>query len=185
MIPRHQEQAVVESLGDTPVVLLIGPRQVGKSTLAHHLAPRMGAATILSLDDPAIRAAAQADPNGFIARLERPAVIDEVQRVPDLLYGIKETVDRIRLTGGSADGSFLMTGSTSIWDTLRAPESLAGRIERIHMWPLSQGEVARRRERFIDSLFDDDPPRVSTESSRGTIAEMVVRGGYPEVQDRT
>lgn len=186
MIERHQEQAVVEALQDTPAVLLVGPRQVGKSTLAHQLQPKMKAATIVSLDDAAIRNAAQADPNGFIAGLELPAVIDEVQRVPDLLYGIKDTVDRIRLSGNSADGSFLLTGSASIWDTLAAPESLAGRIERIPIAPFTRGELTGRRERFIDSLFDGHAPSLSTaDSDRLAIAEMVVRGGYPEVQARS
>jgi predicted AAA+ superfamily ATPase len=186
MIPRHLQTATLEALKDTPVVLLVGPRQVGKSTLAHHLASQLGVAQTVSLDDPATRASAHADPSGFVAGLGRPAVIDEIQRVPDLLYGIKEAVDRIRLVGEAAAGSFLLTGSASIWDTLRAPESLAGRIERIHMWPFSQGELAGRRERFIDALFDNDPPRVSAAAhSRAEIAQMVVRGGYPEVQNRT
>jgi uncharacterized protein len=186
MIQRHQEEAALEALKDTPVVLLVGARQVGKSTLAHRLASKLGAVQAVSLDDPATRSAARADPSGFVTSLGRPSVIDEVQRVPELLYGIKETVDKIRLAGETAAGSFLLTGSASIWDTLRAPDSLAGRIERIHMWPFSQGELAGRREQFIDALFDNDPPRISAAvQSRAEIAQMVVRGGYPEVQDRT
>jgi predicted AAA+ superfamily ATPase len=186
MIARHQEQTAIEALRDTPVVLLVGPRQVGKSTLAQRLSPDMGATAVESLDDPATRAAAREDPSGFVAGLDLPVVIDEVQRVPELMYGIKAAVDRIRLAGKSADGSFLLTGSASIWDTVQNPESLAGRIERVGMWPFSQGEIAGRRERFIDALFDNDPPRVSaTDVGRAEIGEIVVRGGYPEVQNRT
>ncbi len=208
MVERHQTKTALEALQDTPAVLLVGPRQVGKSTLAHQLLPTMNAASTVSLDDSAIRNAAQADPNGFIAALELPAMIDEVQRVPDLLYGIKETVDRIRLAGGSAGGSFLLTGSASIWDTLSAPESLAGRIERIPIAPFTQGELAGRRERFIDSLFEGGLPNFSPPAGerlphssppagerlpnpsppagdRRALAELIVRGGYPEVQERS
>ncbi|HEY5262254.1 MAG TPA: ATP-binding protein [Solirubrobacteraceae bacterium] len=185
MINRNQEQTALEALHDTPVVLLVGPRQVGKSTLAQQLASAMRARTVQSLDDPATRAAAREDPNGFVAGLRLPAVLDEVQRVPDLMYGIKTAVDGIRLAGDSADGSFLLTGSASIWDTIENPESLAGRIERVAMWPFSQGELAGRREHFIDALFDGDPPHAPTiQLSRAEVGEIVVRGGYPEVQGR-
>jgi uncharacterized protein len=186
MIPRHQETAAMEALRDTPVVLLVGARQVGKSTLAQAVGAKIGARTVESLDDPATRAAATEDPTGFINGLELPAVIDEAQRAPELMLAIKLAVDRIRLSGHSDAGSFLLTGSTSIWDTLRNPESLAGRIERVEMWPLSQGEIAGQRERFIDALFEDDPPRVqASDLSRAGIAEIVVRGGYPEVLGRS
>jgi predicted AAA+ superfamily ATPase len=185
MIHRHQEQTAIEALRDTPVVLLVGPRQVGKSTLAQHLAAGTGARTVLSLDDPATRSAAADDPNGFVGRLELPAVIDEVQRAPELMYGIKSAVDRVRLAGNTAAGSFLLTGSASVWDTLENPESLAGRIERVPMWPFSQGELVGQRERFIDALFDNDPPHISNCGlDREGIAKIVVRGGYPDVQGR-
>ncbi len=186
VIARNQEQQVQAALADTPVVMLTGARQVGKSTLGEQMAARMRA-QVVSLDDPATRSAAREDPSGFIGRLHLPAMIDEVQRAPELVYSIKQTVDRLRLGGERAAGSFLLTGSASTWDTLESPESLAGRIERVELWPFSQGEIAGRREHFIDALFDGDPPSYEGDLplSRAQIAKLVVRGGYPEAQARS
>ncbi len=186
MIARNQELQVQEALADTPVVMLTGARQVGKSTLGEQMAARMQA-QVVSLDDPAIRSAAQEDPSGFIGRLRLPAMIDEVQRAPELVYSIKQAVDRLRLAGARAAGSFLLTGSASTWDTLESPESLAGRIERVELWPFSQGEIVGRRERFIDALFGGEPTGAESDVplSRAEIAKLVVRGGYPEAQGRS
>ena len=139
-----------------------------------------------TLDDVPTRAAALSDPSGFVRDLALPAVLDEVQRAPELLYGIKQAIDERRLAGETVAGSFLLTGSTGIWDTLASPESLAGRIERVWLWPLSQGELAGRRERFIDALFDGEPPRPSDVApGREPIARAVVLGGFPEIRDRS
>lgn len=186
VIARHQEKHVQEALADTPVVMLTGARQVGKSTLGERLASRVKA-QVVSLDDLSTRSAAQEDPSGFVGRLSLPAMIDEVQRAPELVYAIKQTVDRLRLSGADAAGSFLLTGSASTWDTLESPESLAGRIERVELWPFSQGEIVGRRERFIDALFDGDPPTIGSDEhlNRTEIAKVVVRGGYPEAQGRS
>lgn len=185
-VERHQAARVVEALADTPAVLVTGPRQVGKSTLAHELGLQHGAVSEATLDDVPTRAAALGDPSGFVRDLALPAVLDEVQRAPELLYGIKQAIDERRLAGETVAGSFLLTGSTGIWDTLASPESLAGRIERVRLWPLSQGELTGRRERFIDALFDGEPPRPSDVApGREPIARAVVLGGFPEIRDRS
>jgi hypothetical protein len=186
MVERHQTARVLEALEDTPAVMVAGPRQVGKSTLAHAVATRFGSGSAVTLDNVPTRNAAIADPDGFVRGLKLPATIDELQRAPDLLYGIKQVIDERRLAGQPVHGSFLLTGSTGIWDTLASPESLAGRIERVRMWPFSQGELAGRRESFIDALFADDPPRLTDAPlGREPIARAVVLGGFPEVQERS
>jgi uncharacterized protein len=186
MVERNQTERVLEAFRDTPAVLIAGPRQVGKSTLAHQLGRNVGAASIVTLDDLPTRGAATRDPGGFVRGLSLPAVIDELQRAPDLLYGIKQAIDERRLAGARAAGSFLLTGSSGIWDTLAAPESLAGRIEHVRLWPFSQGELAGRRERFVDSLFAGAPPELAgAPAGREPIAKAVVIGGFPEVQERS
>lgn len=121
MIRRHATRCLLDALRDTPVVHLQGARQTGKSTLAQSIAAGQPPRTYLTLDTAAVRAAAQADPEGFIAGLDGPAVIDEVQRAPALALAIKATVDADRRAG-----QFLLTGSAGILSLPRLAESLAG-----------------------------------------------------------
>lgn len=80
---------------------------------------------------------------------------------------------------------FVLAGSVGIWDTLDAPNSLAGSIERVRLWEPSQGELHDRRVGFIDALFDGQPPPVTAAPGRSEIADAVVRGGFPEVLRRS
>ena len=93
LIPRHARRRIEEALDDTRVVVLLGARQVGKSTLASEIAAARGASAPITFDDATARAAGAADPTGYVASLPRPAFLDEVQRVPDILLAIKEAVD--------------------------------------------------------------------------------------------
>lgn len=164
--------------------MIVGPRQCGKSTLAEVIADERGARQV-TLDDAARRAAANADPAGFVEQLQLPAIIDEFQKAPELLPAIKSRVDRARSGGRRAAGMFLLTGSANVWGTLRISESLAGRAERVQLWPLSQGEMLGRRETFIDGLLAGRVPSIiDAPSGRGAVATAVVRGGYPEMLAR-
>jgi uncharacterized protein len=139
----------------------------------------------VTLDDAGPRAAANADPAGFIEQSELPLLIDEFQKAPAVLEAIKSRVDRERRTDPSASGMFLLTGSANVWATLKISESLVGRAERIRLWPLSQGEILGRRERFIDDLFAGQVPSLAdTQAGRSSIAEQIVTGGYPEMLSR-
>src|SRR5216684_3824773 len=155
---RHTTPALEAALADTPVVLVIGPRQAGKTTLCRLVADRRGA-RLLSLDDAATPAAADADPAGFIAALDGPVVLDEIQKAPALLPAIKLVVDRRR-----EPGRFLLTGSADVLALPRISESLAGRMEVLTLWPLSQGELAGYREGFIDALFAAAKPQLGASS---------------------
>lgn len=186
VIGRHVRTVVDEARRDTPVVLLVGARQVGKSTLAQATTSGPGAPHPITLDDPARRASATEDPTAFVRGLRTPAIIDEIQRAPELLLAIKMAVDEQRLRGDDAAGMFLLTGSAAIWDTVRAPDSLAGRIEHVRLWPFSQGELEGRREDLVERLYAGDVPRLDGRPvGRAVVAERVVRGGYPEAQGRT
>jgi predicted AAA+ superfamily ATPase len=178
-IPRHLRGTLNEGLSAFRVVVLTGARQAGKSTLAQ-AACRMRRGTYLTLDDPARLAAALSDPVGLL-RGSPPVTIDEVQRGGDaLVRAIKAHVD-----ARPRPGSFLLTGSTRFLTVPSLSESLAGRAEILELWPFSQGELRRCRDAFAERLFGPvETLRAGgcEELSRGQAAEILCRGGFPEVQ---
>ncbi len=168
------------ALADTPVVLLNGARQTGKTTLARSLVRERPGARYYSFDDAAVLAAAADDPPGFVAAGDGPVVIDEVQKVPELFPAIKLAVDRDR-----RPGRFLLTGSANVLTLPRISESLAGRIEILTLWPFSQGEIEEVPEGFVDAAFSGAPPRLRDDSSGSLdLRTRVLLGGFPEVLTR-
>lgn len=180
MLQRHLTRAILGSLTDSPVVFLQGARQVGKSTLVQNLAEQGHVARYLTLDDAVTLSAAHTDPQGFVAGLDGPVIIDEVQRAPGLALAIKAAVDVDR-----TPGRFLLTGSASVLVLPKIAESLAGRIEIHTLWPLSQGEIAGDDEHFIDAVFRPDfsPAEVPAEGW-AAITKRLATGGYPEMLNR-
>jgi uncharacterized protein len=176
MLRRQIIETVTAALRDTPVVLLVGPRQAGKSTLAQTFVPPD---RYLTLDEATTLAAAQRDPAGFLAPFDALTVIDEIQRAPDLLLAVKVAVDRRR-----RPGRFLLTGSANVLFVPRVSESLAGRMELLTLYPLSQGEIAGRREGFLDVVFADRLPRAPSAPDRTEIARRILRGGFPDAYGR-
>jgi uncharacterized protein len=177
LIDRQAHRLVVEALSHSRVVFVQGARQVGKSTLARRVVASDHSATAVTLDDRAVRDAAELDPQGFITGLSGPAMIDEVQLVPDLLYAIKQAVDE-----DPTPGKFLLTGSANVLTAPKVSESLAGRMRRIELWPLAQSEIAGGEGNFVDRLFSGDPPQVTNAPiGREAFIELVARGGYPAV----
>jgi uncharacterized protein len=177
---RHARALVVEALSDTRVVYVMGARQVGKSTLTSLIAERDHPARTVTLDDAATRAAAQADPVGFVAGLDDPVVIDEVQRVPDLLLAIKEAVDR-----DPRPGRFLLTGSANVLSNRKVKDALTGRTELVRLWPLSQAEIHGSQTNFIDAIYAQSPPRIDDAPvGRAAFVDVVAAGGYPEALRR-
>src|SRR5262245_32492045 len=136
MYHRSLGPEVLAALADTPVVVLQGPRQGGKSTLAQSLVAAGHPATYFTLDHADVLAAAKADPTGFVAGLPERVVLDEIQHAPELFRTIKASVDRDR-----RPGRFLLTGSANVLLLPRLADSLAGRMELLTLWPLSQGEL--------------------------------------------
>ena len=180
MLSRHIEPLLKEALEDTPVVLLNGVRQTGKSTLAQAVARAQGR-RYLTLDDRVTLAAAHADPTGFVAGLDTPVAIDEIQRAPELLLDIKASVDRDR-----QPGHFLLTGSADVLMLPQVADSLAGRMEVLTLWPLSSAEIAGDAGfNRADALFDA-PWAVLTAPpcERAALVEALVHGGFPDAIGR-
>ena len=181
MFPRHIEPLLSEALADTPVVLLNGARQTGKSTLVQGLAERQGR-RYLTLDDRVVLAAARADPAGFVAGLSGPVVMDEIQRAPALFLDIKAAVDRDR-----TPGRFLLTGSANVLLLPALADSLAGRMEILTLCPLSGGEmVGDAVFNRADFLFDGALGAISLPAcNREDLVERLLQGGFPEAVSRS
>lgn len=172
LFPRWIEPRIDEALQDTPVVLLAGPRQAGKTTLVRQIAQR--GMHYLTLDDDLTLLSAREDPVGMIRNLDR-AIIDEIQRAPELLLAIKKSVDEDR-----RPGRFLLTGSANLMALPTVADSLAGRMETLMLLPLSQSEIENRPANWIDRIFageilTSNPPVLGSD-----LVERVLRGGYPE-----
>lgn len=166
--------------------MINGARQTGKSTLARLIAGGFPRAELRYLDEAAVRSAAQADPAWFV-RHDGLLVIDEVQRAPDLLLAIKHEVDM-----DPRPGRFLLTGSARLLALQDIPDLLPGRSETIELWPLSQGEIGRTADGFINAVFEHGAELKvaqlkTAESSlrREDYLERALRGGYPEAVRRT
>lgn len=176
VVPRSIARPLRAALSDTPVVVLNGARQTGKSTLVQEVIAQGYPATYLTLDDAVTLAAARADARGFIQGFKGPIVIDEVQQAPDLFPAIKAAVDRDRRAG-----RFLLTGSADILLVPRISESLAGRTEILTLWPLSQSELATTSGTFADRMFARDlRDPAATPDLRADVLRRAVAGGYPE-----
>lgn len=181
LFDRHLRRDVVDALTDSRAVAVLGARQVGKSTLVAQIASDEHPARLINLDDDATAATARADPAGFIADIEGPVAIDEIQRAPALLLAIKR-----RLDADQTRGQFLLTGSANILSLPTVADALPGRVEYLTLWPLSQGELQGVREQFIDGAFAGRFPRLTgARVGRGALASMLVSGGYPEAQGRS
>lgn len=177
LITRFLRPRLVEALADTPVVLVHGPRQCGKTTLAQ----TMAGYAYITFDDAVQLAAAKADPVSFVADLPDKVILDEVQRVPELFATLKAAVDRDR-----RPGRFILTGSANVLLAPKLSDSLAGRMELLRLYPLAQCELAGKPGNFIEALFSNgfnsgqSAPRLGTE-----LAERIVAGGYPAALSRS
>jgi hypothetical protein len=181
LIARAIEHELRDILSVSRAAAIIGPRQAGKSTLAKQLQTAGIVPNYFSLDDEALRTAARADPDGFALSLPRPAVIDEVQRAPELMLAIKQILDR-----DQTPGQFLLTGSADLVTARIVADALPGRVEYVNLWPLSQAEIAGRGASVIDALLDGSPPQINgAPKGRAASAEIVLAGGFPDARTRT
>ncbi|MBB4103131.1 ATP-binding protein [Allorhizobium borbori] len=177
LVVRKVLPLVEAALADTRVVLISGPRQAGKTTLARMFAN--GDRPYITLDDAGTLNAAKADPTGFIRGIKR-AVIDEVQRAPDLMLAIKASVD-----DDQEPGRFLLTGSANLATIPTIADSLAGRMAVIPLFPFAQAEVRSSPGLMLDRLFAGEEPSTNGDVVLGKdLMSIVLAGGYPEVLKR-
>ena len=171
---RWQKKTIENALLSRRVVLLSGPRQCGKTTLAKQFVNND--TTYRTLDHLATRQFAQNNPHEFIEHFGKMQIIDEIQRAPDLLSAIKLAVDE-----DTRPGQYLLTGSSNIQSLPRVQESLAGRIRKIRLRPLSQGEKRGVSHIFLDNAFKKNFSHQPQHYDRSMILESAFRGGFPEV----
>jgi hypothetical protein len=176
LYPRFAAASAAIALRDTPVVMVIGPRQCGKTTLARDLVK--GKRDYITLDDDTVLASARTDPTGLLRGLGK-ATIDEVQRAPDLLRAIKRLVDEDR-----KPGRFLLTGSANLLTLPQVSESLAGRMEIVNLFPLAQAEIRGREPELLKKAFRGEIPRSGDIVLGDELVKIVLTGGYPEMLKR-
>lgn len=174
---RRIKNRISTALLQNPVVLLLGPRQVGKTTLVRQLAEELSMKYV-SFDDIRLLSSVQQDPIGFLEQQGQPVIFDEIQRVPELFLPIKQIVDSNR-----KPGMYMLTGSANPLLSPKIADSLAGRMHIEYLWPLSQGEIRNLPELFLDTIFQTEL-HLQTHSSlsRDQLIESLIRGGYPLMQ---
>ncbi|TCM44286.1 ATP-binding protein [Kribbella sp. VKM Ac-2568] len=179
LLDRSAATVAQAALADTPVVVVNGPRQVGKTTLTRNLR-YPGTVEFANLDEEISRQAARHDPRNFVTRSVDTFVIDEAQLESGLFRAVKAEIDRDR-----RPGRFLLTGSSRLLSAHDMAPSLVGRVETIDLWPFSQGEMAGVTETFVDRLFDAPVDLIRNSSvTRADVVDRIVAGGYPEVVNR-
>jgi predicted AAA+ superfamily ATPase len=185
LYPRHIDAELEEGLASARVVNIVGPRQVGKTTLVKDLF-RGGA--FITLDERNTLAAMDDDPIGLLNALvsragDRPVIIDEAQRSPHLALTIKRIVDERRRMG-----QFILTGSSNVFTTAHVADSLAGRVQTLTMLPLSAAEIHwTRPSRLLDWAHQDQHPTLEQLPSvpvysRDAYIDLILKGGYPEIR---
>ena len=181
--PRLSTPTLRAALVDTPVVLIHGPRQCGKTTLAQQIGRESGYVYV-TFDDDARRAAAVTDPVGFVADLPDRVILDEIQRVPSLFTSIKASVDKDR-----RPGRFILTGSSNVLLLPKLADSLAGRMEILRLHPFAQIEMmppvsglgSASNSTFMQQLHAAQFHPLPAHDRRmgAALADMIVAGGYP------
>lgn len=174
--PRFILPRLRAALADTPAVLIHGPRQCGKTTLARMVG---GDYAYFTFDDENVLASSRRDPVGFVERLPKRVVLDEVQRVPELFATLKHAIDRDR-----TPGRFLLTGSANLMLLPRLSDSLAGRMEVLMLYPLAQCEIEGRKSSFLEQVLEGKLSDCAATRLGEELVERVLKGGYPEPRRR-
>jgi len=173
MKPRHLTHLLIESVEESPVTVIHGPRQSGKTTLVKNFGEIHGY-SYFTFDDQETRLIAQQDPKGFISDCSDLTIIDEIQRVPELFLTLKQSIDLNR-----KPGRFILTGSTNLLLISELADALVGRMEILRLHPLSQQEIEQTGYApFLERIFTGNFQLEKSECLAGNLRERIVRGGY-------
>ncbi|MFN7588082.1 MAG: ATP-binding protein [Planctomycetota bacterium] len=172
-VRRRALATAAERLRDAQVVVLSGPRAVGKSTVLRTLAAELGR-EVVDLDNPSTAQAFTADPMRFLDR-PRPVLIDEYAKAPESLDLVKALLNR-----DGSPGQFLLAGSTRYGSVPAIAQALTGRAQIVPVLPLSQGEITETTESFVEELVRGRTPALADSGlDRAAYADRVLRGGMP------
>lgn len=178
MIERKVKPQLMAALSDSPVVLIHGARQTGKSTLVKSIAERDYPAKYITFDDSSILSAALNNPRDFISGYQGNLIIDEVQRAPEIFLAIKSSVDKNR-----KPGKFILTGSANVLSLPKISESLAGRMEILRLFPLSQNEISGSKKNLVEEISKNNF-NPSYRVTQDNFTNIVLSGGFPEMLTR-
>lgn len=176
MFKRNIAEKLKQALEWNPVILLTGARQTGKTTLMKSICQEKGF-NYITFDNIQQQALAKSDPIGFINSLKKPVILDEIQRVPELLLTIKQDVDE-----NKKEGMYALTGSANPLLIPKLGDSLAGRMSILELYPLSQGEIIGKKEHFLEKVFDQKTTLNTKNFNKEEIYQKINIGGYPTVQ---
>lgn len=183
MFNRKIEPIITDLLNEFRIVYLTGPRQAGKTTLTRAIAKKLGL-TYISFDDQTVMQSAKSDPVGFIEALgNKKVILDEFQYIPELISAIKQASDNLP---SNEKGKFLLTGSADIFKSAKTQEALPGHMARLELYPLSLSEKFNLEDNIINILCNDHFSISEFSSiSRQELANIIIQGGYPEVQEKS
>lgn len=176
---RYLTGPLEDALKDTPAVLIHGPRQSGKTTLAKKIGEKHGF-RYFTFDDDVVRSSAQSDPVGFVADLPEKSILDEIQRVPSLFTALKAAIDRKRIPG-----RFILTGSSNVLLIPKLADSLAGRLGILRLYPLAQCEIESSEPTFLENLFGAGFKNRPYERLGIALSKRLASGGFPDALARS
>ncbi|MFA7200758.1 MAG: ATP-binding protein [Bacteroidales bacterium] len=180
MVRRFLDKQIETALKDTPVIMITGARQTGKTTFCQQLIKEgIFSGEYITLDDPAALMAAKSDPMGFLLGLGEDFIVDEVQRAPELFLSLKKIIDE------NKNRRVILTGSAEVMLQPKVADSLAGRLETHRLWPFSVDEIIGVRSQFLPNLLSEKSSFTSKAGTWEDILHLIKRGGYPAVVART
>ncbi|MEA1892073.1 MAG: ATP-binding protein [Campylobacterota bacterium] len=180
-IQRTIKPYIIELLEAFRIVIISGPRQSGKTTLAKEIAKELDF-QYYTMDDDTVLNAAKDDPATFVKQLsKKPAVIDEIQMATELVKSLKITVDEV-----NKNGMFLLTGSADLFNMGKITESLAGRMIGVNLYPFSQYEINNIDKNFIDILFSSKAKDLTVNViDVSEQVRVITKGGFPDVYNKS